>query len=246
VPVQIAAGQAHETVHLIDWEHPSMNDFALAEAVTLKGGYQRRPDIVLYLNGLAVAVIELERSSVELADGVRQLITNQDEIFDKGFFSMVQLVLAGNDSQGLRYGTNGTSDMRHLLDTYIQADASEVLGALDQVPLTELIIQTGIHDAIARKLNEKGRLSRNAVAEGIIDNVRKTIVREQLADPRFYERMSTLLDDLIQQSLADTAAHEAFLRKAEDLVKRLASKHAQDGVPAALHGRREATVIYND
>lgn len=110
VPVQIAAGQAHETVHLIDWEHPDQNDFALAEEVTLKGGYQRRPDIVLYLNGMAIAVIELKRSSVELADGVRQLITNQEPIFNKGFFSTVQLVLAGSDSQGLRYGTTGTPE----------------------------------------------------------------------------------------------------------------------------------------
>ena len=110
VPVQIAAGQAHETVHLIDWEHPEKNDFALAEEVTLKGGYERRPDIVLYLNGIAIAVIELKRSSVELADGVRQLITNQEEIFNKGFFSTVQLVLAGSDSQGLRYGTTGTPE----------------------------------------------------------------------------------------------------------------------------------------
>ena len=110
VPVQIAAGQAHETVHLIDWEHPENNDFALAEEVTLKGGYERRPDLVLYLNGIAIAVIELKRSSVEVADGVRQLITNQEEIFNKGFFSTVQLVFAGNDSQGLRYGTTGTPE----------------------------------------------------------------------------------------------------------------------------------------
>lgn len=110
VQVQIAVGQAHETVHLIDWGHPERNDFALAEEVTLKGGYQRRPDIVLYLNGLAVAVIELKRSSVEVADGVRQLITNQEEIFNKGFFSTVQLLLAGSDSQGLRYGTTGTPE----------------------------------------------------------------------------------------------------------------------------------------
>ena len=110
VPVQIAAGRAHETVHLIDWEHPEKNDFALAEEVTLKGGYERRPDIVLYINGLAIAVIELKRSSVELADGVRQLITNQEEIFNKGFFGTVQLVLAGSDSQGLRYGTTGTPE----------------------------------------------------------------------------------------------------------------------------------------
>jgi type I restriction enzyme R subunit len=53
-------------------------------------------------------VLELKRSSVELADGVRQLITNQEEIFNEGFFSTVQLVLAGNDSQGLRMGTTDT------------------------------------------------------------------------------------------------------------------------------------------
>ena len=110
VPVQIAAGQAHETVHIVDWEHPEKNDFALAEEVTLKGGYERRPDIVLYLNGLAVGVIELKRSSVEIGDGVRQLITNQEEIFNKEFFSAAQLLFAGSDSQGLRYGTAGTPE----------------------------------------------------------------------------------------------------------------------------------------
>ena len=95
--------------------------------------------------------------------------------------------------------------------------------------LTELIIETGIHDAIARKLNEKGKLSRNAIAEGIINNVRKTIIRDQLTDPRFYEQMSKLLDDLIKQSRADAAAYEEFLRKAEALVKRLAAKQPDDG-----------------
>ena len=87
-------------MHLVDWEHPEKNDFALAEEVTLKGGYERRPDLVLYLNGMAIAVIELKRSSVELADGVRQLITNQEEIFNKGFFSTVQLVLGGQRFAG--------------------------------------------------------------------------------------------------------------------------------------------------
>ena len=110
VPVQVAAGQAHETVHLIDWEHPEKNDFAVAEEVTLKGGYERRPDIVLYINGIAVVVIELKRASVEVGDGVRQLITNQEEIFNKPFFSTVQLLVAGSDSQGVRYGTTGTPE----------------------------------------------------------------------------------------------------------------------------------------
>lgn len=110
IPVQISVSKSHETVHLIDWEHPEENDFALAEEVTLKGGYERRPDLVLYINGIAIGVIELKRSSVEVADGVRQLITNQEKIFNIGFFSTVQLVFAGSDSQGLRYGTTGTPE----------------------------------------------------------------------------------------------------------------------------------------
>ncbi|MBD1877147.1 type I restriction endonuclease subunit R [Nodosilinea sp. FACHB-131] len=110
IPVQISVSQAHETVHLVDWDHPEANDFALAQEVTLKGSHERRPDIVLYLNGIAIGVIELKRSSVGIGDGVRQLITNQEEIFNKGFFSTVQLVFAGNDSQGLYYGTTGTPE----------------------------------------------------------------------------------------------------------------------------------------
>ncbi len=138
------------------------------------------------------------------------------------------------------------ADMRHLLNTYVQADPAADLGELGEMSLTELIIETGIHDAVARKLNEKGSLSRNAIAEGIINNVRKTIIRDQLTDPRFYEQMSQLLNDLIKQSREDAAAYEEFLQKAEALAKRLAAGQPEDGVPAPLHGRREATAIYNN
>jgi type I restriction enzyme R subunit len=138
------------------------------------------------------------------------------------------------------------ADMRRLLNTYVQADPAADVGNLNSLSLTELIIETGIHDAIARKLNAKGKLSKNAIAEGIINNVRKTIIRDQLNDPRFYAEMSKLLDDLIKQSRADAAAYEAFLKKAEELVKRMARKDAVAGVPAVLHGKPEAIVIYNN
>ena len=138
------------------------------------------------------------------------------------------------------------ADMRRLLNTYVQADPAADMGNLNSLSLTELIIQTGIHDAIARKLNEKGKLSKNAIAEGIINNVRKTIIRDQLTDPRFYAEMSKLLDDLIKQSRADAAAYEAFLKNAEELVKRMARKDAIAGVPADLHGKPEAIVLFNN
>jgi type I restriction enzyme R subunit len=60
VQVQVAVGQSHETVHLVDWDNPDRNDVALAGEVTLKGGHVRRPDIVLYLNREATqALFEL-------------------------------------------------------------------------------------------------------------------------------------------------------------------------------------------
>lgn len=138
------------------------------------------------------------------------------------------------------------ADMRHLINTYIQADTAEELGELGELSLTELIIETGIHDAIARKLNEKGKLTKNAIAEGIINNVRKTIIRDQLTDPKFYDQMSTLLDDLIKQSREDAGAYEEFLRKAEELVRKLATMKPQAGVPEALHNNREAMVLFNN
>ncbi|MFN4909174.1 MAG: type I restriction endonuclease subunit R [Bacteroidota bacterium] len=148
VSVQIAAGQRHEDVHLIDWENPDKNDFAVAEEVTLTGGHQRRPDIVLYINGLAVAVIELKRSSVELGDGVRQLITNQEEIFNKGFFSTVQLLLAGSDSQGLRYGTTGTPEQFFVTWKDEAPPAAPTAGALLDRPLAQLCEKVRLLDMI--------------------------------------------------------------------------------------------------
>jgi type I restriction enzyme, R subunit len=137
------------------------------------------------------------------------------------------------------------ADMRHLLNTYVQADPAEDLGDLESLPLTDLIIKTGIHDAIARKLNEKGKLSRNAIAEGIINNVRKTIIREQLTDPKFYAEMSKLLQDLIQQGRADAAAYEQFLKDAEALVRRMAEK-GKGNHPDELDSHPGAIVLFNN
>ena len=108
------------------------------------------------------------------------------------------------------------ADMRHLMNTYIKADPADPLGDIDKYSLVEMIIQTGINDAIAKKLNEKGKLSRNSVAEGIINNVRQTIIRDQLTDPRFYKEMSKLLDDLIQQKREDSKEYEKFFSSTHD------------------------------
>jgi type I restriction enzyme R subunit len=110
VPVKIEAGRPTDTVHLINWAEPLQNDFAIAEEVTLRGNHDRRPDIVLYVNGIAVGVLELKNSRISIGDGIRQLLSNQSGEFHAWFFNTVQFVFAGSDSEGLRYGTTGTEE----------------------------------------------------------------------------------------------------------------------------------------
>jgi type I restriction enzyme R subunit len=104
------AGENYETINFIDWQNPEENDFAIAEEVTILGNREKRPDIVLYVNGIAIGVLELKRSTVSIGEGIRQSITNQKKEFIGSFFSTIQFIFAGNDSEGLRYGTVGTGE----------------------------------------------------------------------------------------------------------------------------------------
>ncbi|GBG05906.1 restriction endonuclease [Paenibacillus agaridevorans] len=110
IQVKVDAANNYQTVHFIDWDHPEKNDFAIAEEVTVYGNREKRPDIVIYVNGIAIGVLELKRSTVSIGDGIRQSIVNQKKEFIGRFFSTIQFVFAGNNTEGLRYGTIGTAE----------------------------------------------------------------------------------------------------------------------------------------
>lgn len=118
VKVKPGVGQPTVTVHLIDWARPDANSWGIAEEVTVvpnsSGSHTKRPDIVLYVNGIALGVIELKRSTVSVGEGIRQNIGNQRREFIEGFFSTVQYLMAGNDSEGVRYGTIATPEKYYL------------------------------------------------------------------------------------------------------------------------------------
>ncbi|MBR2465933.1 MAG: HsdR family type I site-specific deoxyribonuclease [Clostridia bacterium] len=99
------AGEAPKTVFFLNFSDIAQNDFAIAEEVNVVGENTKRPDLVIYVNGIALAVIELKRSSVSVAEGIRQNLTNQKAHFIEKFFTTMQFCMAGNDSEGLRYGT---------------------------------------------------------------------------------------------------------------------------------------------
>ena len=110
VKVQPDVGEQNITVWLIDWKTPANNDFAIAEEVTVAGKNTKRPDLVLYVNGIALGVLELKRSTVSVTEGIRQNLDSQKKEFIQPFFATVQLVMAGNDTEGLRYGVIETPE----------------------------------------------------------------------------------------------------------------------------------------
>lgn len=114
VNVQPEIGKNKKTIQLIDWNNPLKNDFAIAEEVTIKGIHKKRPDIVLYVNGIALGVIELKRSTVSISEGIRQNLDNQKHLFIKPFFSTLQFVMAGSDNEGLAYGAIETKERYYL------------------------------------------------------------------------------------------------------------------------------------
>ncbi len=136
------------------------------------------------------------------------------------------------------------ADMRHLIDTYIEASEPRKISPFDDLGLIELIVKTGMADAIAARL---GGLSgdKNAVAETIENNVRRKIIREHLNDPAFYDRISQKLRELIEQRKADAIAYEEYLRRILEVVKQLADGRA-DGVAPELKANRSLRAVYNN
>ncbi|MDZ4342217.1 MAG: HsdR family type I site-specific deoxyribonuclease [Candidatus Binatia bacterium] len=107
----------------------------------------KRPDVVLYVNGLALGVLELKRSTISVAEGIRQNLDNQKKVFIEHFFSTMQFVMAGNDTEGLRYATIQTPEKYYLAWKEDSATENLLDRALIQLCGKERFLEL-IHDFI--------------------------------------------------------------------------------------------------
>lgn len=184
-------GQKDKRLHYIDCEHPELNHFGVAEEVTVRytaGKKTKRPDIVLYVNGIAVGMFELKKSCVEASQGIRQLITNQKPEYISGFFTTQQLLFAGNESQGLFYGTIETPEKFYLqwredvkatdpVSAYVQGlrDQTDnrlrqgVISLCEKRRLLQVIHDFVIFDAGVKKVPRPNQLFANLAARPFIE-----------------------------------------------------------------------------
>ncbi len=149
VKVRPDVGEQTETVWLIDWKNPEANDFAVAEEVTVAGENNKRPDVVFYVNGIALGVLELKRSTVAVSEGIRQNLDSQKKTFIRSFYTTVQLVMAGNATEGLRYSAIDTPEKYWLRwkedEAHSEAGDNPLLRELGQLCRKDRLLEI-IHD----------------------------------------------------------------------------------------------------
>jgi type I restriction enzyme R subunit len=135
------------------------------------------------------------------------------------------------------------ADMRHLIDTYIEADAARTISPFYNLSLLDLIVKTGIANAIASQLGGmKG--NKTAIAETIENNVRSKIIKEHLNDPAFYETMSALLQEIIVARKAKAIEYEEYLMRIANLAKSVETGQSED-TPAKLDTRGKRALWNN-
>ena len=125
--------------------------------------------------------------------------------------------------------------MRQLLDMYIHADESKKLIDFDELGLVDLIVQKGPEEVI-KELPENLKKNETAVAEAIENNVRKTIVDENPVNPKYYEKMSALLDELIERRQQQAIDYQKYLQEIRELAQKvLKPAEASSDYPASIN-----------
>ena len=133
--------------------------------------------------------------------------------------------------------------MRHLIDTYIDAEESEKISEFDNLTIVDLILKSGI-DAVD-KLPKSIRKNEKAVAETIENNVRRLIVEEKPTNPKYYERMSVLLDDIIKNRRDESLKYANYLKEISKLIQNVKNPSTTATYPKSVNSRAKIALYDN-
>ncbi|KAF5433676.1 type I restriction enzyme, R subunit, partial [Candidatus Methanophagaceae archaeon] len=133
--------------------------------------------------------------------------------------------------------------MRHLIDTYIGAEESKTVSAFGDMTLIDLIVERGA-DAV-NALPKGITRNKEAVAETIENNMRRLIIDEMPMNPKYYEKMSTLLDELIKERKEEAKSYEEYLAKIVELSKRVKKPADSATYPEKLNSNAKRALYDN-
>jgi len=190
--------------------------------------------------------VKLIRSYANIADEMSEAGYSVDEIkviknkVDKYLKLREEIRLASGEKLDLK---TYEADMRHLIDTYIQAEDSRRIDPFGDQSLLDIMIKSGIVEVI-KKLPEGIRKKKEAVAETIENNVRVKIIKDHLIDPAYFDEMSKLLSEIIRERKANAVSYEEYLKKIAEVIGRVKNP-AHDDLPTGIKTNAQRA-LYNN
>ncbi|MEH1931202.1 type I restriction endonuclease [Nostoc sp.] len=265
VKVKEEVGENTQTVWLINWEEPLENSResikALCEPVEqpqdthayiryfcgadtenpdlIKENQQQRIALYKYTSALVRAYANLSNDMAEAGytttetEIIKQEVKHYEQV-------RAEVKLASGDYIDLKAYEPA---MRHLIDTYIGAEESEIISAFDDMTLIQLIVERGANavEALPKGIKQ----NQEAVAETIENNLRKVIIDQQPTNPKYFDKMSTLLNELIQARKAASQDYKAYLQKIVELSKQVAQPSSSSQYPQSLNSPAKRALYDN-
>ncbi len=208
-------------------------------AETIKNNQQKRVALYKYTSSLIRAYTNLASDMADAGYTPAETETIFQEVkhYEK---VRAEVKLASGDYIDLKAYEPA---MRHLIDTYIGAEDSEIISAFDNMTLIELIVQRGTDaiEALPKGIKE----SPEAVAETIENNLRKVIIDQQPTNPKYFDKMSALLDGLIQERKTKAQEYETYLQQIVELSKRVAQPSTSLEYPQCLNSTAKIALYDN-
>jgi type I restriction enzyme R subunit len=134
--------------------------------------------------------------------------------------------------------------MRHLIDTYLSAQPSRVLSSFGDLPLVQLLVERDI-DAI-KEMPAKTKEQQDAVAETIENNVQKEIVEKRQSNPKYYEKMSALLKEIIEQRKNEVINYEEYLKRIVELARDMRQPENTSHYPENIRQSTAMRALYDN
>lgn len=205
----------------------------------LKDSEMRRTALYKY-------VVELIRSYANISDEMNEAGYSNNEIeeiknkVDKYLKLREEIRMASGEKLDLK---TYEADMRHLIDTYIQAEDSRRIDPFANQSLLDIMTNSGIADAI-KSLPEGIRSNKELIEETIVNNVRVKIIKDRLTDPIYFDQMSSLLNEIIKERRAEAISYEEYLKRIVELAKKV-SQLTRDDLPARIQTKAQRA-LYNN
>jgi type I restriction enzyme R subunit len=192
--------------------------------------YKNVAALVRAYSNLANEITDAGYSATEVKE-----IKEEVEHFSK---MRVEIKLASKDEVDMKQYEPA---MRRLLDTYIRADGSEKIIDFEQLGLIELIVEKSKLNPVEPSSNKVPE----AMAETIENNMRKVIIDEQPINPKYYEKMSELLDALIEQRREEAIDYQEYLKQVKKLALNITTPEDSIKYPGSMNTRAKQSLYDN-